>query len=400
MRVLVYDSEAGGHHREYFRYLREYWAQAGTEGHLYFATHPDVADEMQGDVPPTCTVLPLDRATVDELENTQQAWRRSLKEWNAMEEMAQQCDPDHCVISTLNWFQLSLALPRAYRVPYTVSGILFFPYPRLEPDTDRWSHVLSYVARRFRKWALLWLMMRNPRITNVYVFNDPEAADHLNQYVDTRSRFRSLPDPAPKLPSPPATADLRGLYDINESRTLFLFFGTISRRKGIFQALRALHKLDPSECKQVALLIAGRPKDHQEDVIRRVASDASRLDHLQVRTDFRFLEPQELALALRDSDVILAPYQRTEGSSGVIGHAARWEIPIIGSASGLIGDLIRRYNLGRTVDATSPKEIGTAMVRSLKEGGLEASVSGMRRYVREHTPGSFSRQLLSRDGKN
>lgn len=400
MKILVYDSEAGGHHREYFRYLKEYWAQAETDGHLYLATHPDVADEIEDEVPATCTVLPLDLATVDELENTPQTWRRSLKEWNVMEGMARQCEPDHCVVSTLNWFQLSLSLPRAYRVPYTVSGILFFPYPRLEPDTNRRLHIFSNVLQRFWKWALLWLMMRNPRITDVYVFNDSEAANHLNQYVDTRGRFRSLPDPAPKLPSPPVAADLRTLHGINESRTLFLFFGTISRRKGIFQALRAVHKLDPSERKQVALLIAGRPKDHQEDAIRRDASDAAELDHLQVRTDFRFLDPKELALALRDSDIILAPYQRTEGSSGVIGHAARWETPIIGSTTGLIGDLIRRYELGLTVDATNPEKIRTAMVTSLREDGLKASVSGMQRYVQEHTPESFSRQFLAQDGKN
>jgi glycosyltransferase involved in cell wall biosynthesis len=400
MKILVYDSEAGGHHREYFRYFKEYWTQAETDGHLYFATHPDVADEIGNELPPNCTVMPLDRATVEEIDNTPQAWRRSLKEWSAMHAMAQKCEPNHCVASTLNWFQLSLALPCAYRVPYTVSGILFFPYPRWEPEADTWIEALCIVARRFRKWALLWLMMRNPRITDVHVFNDSEAASHLNQYVDTQGRFRSLPDPAPKLPSPSSTADLRGRYDIDESRTLFLFFGSISRRKGVFQALRALHKLDDSERKQVALLIAGSPKEHQEDAIHRAASEAAQLNHLQLRTDFRFLDPEELALALRDSNVILAPYQRTEGSSGVIGHAARWQTPIIGSTTGLIGDLIRRYELGLTVDATSPAEIRAAMVMSLREDGIEASVSGMQRYVGEHTPDSFSRQLLAQNGKS
>lgn len=400
MNILVYDSESGGHHREYFDHFLRYWSKADRDDHLYLAPHPGVAREIEGETPRGCTVVPLDRATVDDLNTTSQTWKRSVKEWDAMCAVARKCDPDHCVVPTLNWFQLALALPRAYRVPFTVSGILFFPYPRWQPEADTLFEEVRNALTRLRKWGLLWLMMRNPNVSAVHVFNDPETAHHLNRHVDPHGRFQSLPDPAPELPSPPDATRLRDRYGIDEGRTLFLFFGTISQRKGIFKVLKAMHELGEDERKNVALLVAGRPKSEQEQSIRNAAAEAAGLANLQVRTDFRFLDPDELALTLRDSDVILAPYQRTEGSSGVIGHAARWTKPVIGSTSGLIGDLIHRYSLGATVDATSPAAIRQAVTDALDDGGISASRSEMQRYVREHTPEAFARQLLAQNGKN
>lgn len=395
MKILVYDSEAGGHHREYFRYLKEYWAQAETDGHLYFATHPDVAEDIEEEVPQTCTVLPLDRATVDELENTQQAWRRSLKEWSAMEEMAQQCEPDHCVVSSLNWFQFALALPQAYWVDYTISGILFFPYPRWKPESASTFDAALDRIRLIRKRTILWLMMRNPMVSTVHVLNDPKVAQYLNGTLDSRERFQALPDPAPVLPDPPSSANLRARYDIDANRTLFLFFGTISRRKGVLMTLEALKDLPADVRGEIAVVFVGRLKLGQKEAIRAAVREVETLCQLQIRTDFRFVDPDELALALRDCDVVLAPYQRTEGSSGVLGHVARSGKPVIGPRTGLIGEIIRKYDLGVTIDASHARELSEAIVTAHRDSFDDLSnTSGMRKYVADHAPDAFARQLL------
>jgi hypothetical protein len=50
----------------------------------------------------------------------------------------------------------------------------------------------------------------------------------------------------------------------------------------------------------------------------------------------------------------LIPYKNSEQSSGVLGYAAQFNIPVVGPSSGLLGKLIKKNKLGYTInDITS-----------------------------------------------
>lgn len=397
-KVLVFDSEETGHHPEYIHHLVRYAKENSLAHPVTCALHPAVYESVSegAEVIPDFSVFEIDPSAIDHVQGADTLWKRSVREWELANHLVQQTGADHLLLMTLNWFQIGLLLPAAHQVSYTISGIFFSPYPRWSPEPKTWREYLSVFLKRFRKKTLMWLMMRNANISAVHVLNDPRAADYLNRTIDKeRNRFRALPDPVPVLPAPQVGADLRMRYSVEQERTLFLFFGTISRRKGIFRVLDAFEKLPKRVQGKAALLLLGRLKDEQQVDIRKQVHMLKEEGSLQVRTDFRFLEPEELALALQECDVVLAPYQRTEGSSGVIGHAARVGKPVIGPQSGLIGELIRDYELGKALDATHVEEIAKGLTTFVEETEYESlSAHGREEYVRERSPTLFVRTLI------
>lgn len=394
-RVVVFDTESTGHHREYLQHITHYLKIGKLDCEVVFAVHPSVAVALDEKVETdSVEIISIESNTIAELHSIESLWRRSLHEWGIAEKYAHRLSADHCVLMTLNWFQIGLLLPTAHRVPYTISGIFFSPYPRWSPEPQTWRARLSIFLKRFRKKMLMWLMMRNTKISAVHVLNDPRAADYLNRTIDNKQgRFRTLPDPVPVLPAPQADEDLYKRYSVEQDRTLFLFFGTISKRKGIFRLLDAFGNLPKEVQGKAALLLLGRLKDEQQPDIRKQVHTLQQKSALQIRTDFRFLEPEELALALQGCDIVLAPYQRTEGSSGVIGNAARFQRPVIGPQSGLIGELIQSYGLGDAVDTNSTETLTNALISAVQEGAT-FDTTGASRYVEERSPEAFARHLF------
>jgi glycosyltransferase involved in cell wall biosynthesis len=360
--------------------------------------HPNVAEQLQqefelGDA----IIIKIDSSTIAELHNIDSLWRRSLREWSVADEYAQRADADHCILMSLNWFQLALGFPSACSVPYTLSGVFFFPYVRIEPVANGFLNQIRYQVRRFRKWVTLRWMMRNPKLSTVFVLNDPVAADQLNRRVDThKQRFRALLDPVlhPREGQGPIEEELRETYNIAEKRCVFLFGGTVSKRKGILKALEAFERISAEERSRSTLLVLGRLKEEVAGEVEKRVQQLRGFKDLQIRTDFRFLSESEFNRAIRECDIILAPYQRTEGSSGLLGHAARTRRPVIGPKDGLIGSLIQEYNLGITVEATRSEQIADAISRAL-DGRVQIDVDLAARYVRERTPNQFAQRILS-----
>jgi glycosyltransferase involved in cell wall biosynthesis len=59
--------------------------------------------------------------------------------------------------------------------------------------------------------------------------------------------------------------------------------------------------------------------------------------------------------------VVLAPYQRHVGMSGILLLAAAAGTPVLSSNYGLMGALVRRHQLGITVDSTSIADIANGL---------------------------------------
>lgn len=75
-------------------------------------------------------------------------------------------------------------------------------------------------------------------------------------------------------------------------------------------------------------------------------------------------------------------YRNTQQSSGSVGYAAYLGKPVIGPAKGLLGQLIRDYNLGIIIDEISPQYIKQALLMDLP------SIDGSS-YSIEHTTEKF-----------
>ena len=398
-RTVLFDTESTGHHREYLQHVVRYVKSENPDYGIVLVVHPSIAAVLGQESGADCIeVIEIDSDTIAELHDIGSLWRRSLREWEVADEYARAVEADHCVLMSLNWFQFALGLPSAHVIPYTLSGILFFPYVRIESGTNGLLSQIAYQMRRFRKCATLRWMMRNTQLRTVFVLNDPGAANQLNHRVDAqKQRFRALPDPVLHPDEMESGKELREVYNIDDDRSIFLFAGTVSERKGILAALDAFEHISAEERSRSALLVLGRLKEEMAGEVKQRVRRLREFEDFQIRTDFRFLSDSEFNRAFRGCDTVLAPYRRTEGSSGILGHAARVRRPVIGPESGLIGDLIRKYHLGITVETASPVRIAEALSRTLS-GHVQIDTDAAVRYVEERTPEQFAQHILPASG--
>ncbi len=401
MRVLVYDPRVIGHHLEYLDHLARYAVDEG-EIELHFVVHPHFErhapsiTRLANDHPSCVAIHPLSEAEFAATE-TDTVVQRAVAGWKALEKRARHVGASHCIFLEMNAYQPVLGLPRARTAPFQVSGILFFPYCRIQPrGTGVFDRLRASIERLRKYWQVRWVLS-NSNVHTIFLLNDKLGAARLNDDVG-RDIFRPLPDPVPLSPETPATEDEKEWSDTwwADNRLHFLLFGSLRRNKGVEQTVEAFSQLPAQSASQMALHLLGESRAELADELPRLTDFLK--DHqpsLTVHVENRFLSDIELELALQRSHVVLAPYQRTEGSSGVIGHAAKHQCPVIGPHTGLIGSLIDEYDLGLMADTTKPDALCRALQQCLYRADEISNTKGMRRYVGERSPKTFAETIVS-----
>lgn len=434
--ILFFDSRAEGHHSEYVQHLVQYAIGRPGLGHLHFvypstlSTYRPSAVEKIEEVP-HFHLHELSDKEQERIDSAPLLWR-SFVECAVARRYVHNVQADHCVLLDLNIFQLALGL-FCIADPVEVSGILFFPYPRIEPDGQAVSDQLLCWLEKLRKHLQLRWMLRNQQMETVFLFNDSPSVEYLNQFWPDRRPFRMLPDPVPPLVEGEPVIQREGPHESSngameeksgkqlrhasqtetntssespdpdeetlrpegEDRTVFLMFGALREEKGVREVIEAFCQLPPTVAKNATLCLFGQVRSDLEDEFSGLVASLRRArPDLQVQVENRFLSERELHNALKEADVVLAPYLQSEGSSGVIGHAARYQTPVVGPNSGLVGALIEEYSLGVTVEAANPSAVAEAVTGHIQDRHSNAKTAGMRRYVEERTPTRFAETIF------
>jgi len=99
---------------------------------------------------------------------------------------------------------------------------------------------------------------------------------------------------------------------------------------------------------------------------------------------------------VRQCDVVLAPYQRFVGSSGVLLWAAVSGRPVLAQEFGLVGRLTRDHRLGVSVDASDPSHLAREIARMV-ECGPSTFIDGAAAasFAAARTPQRFASLVLS-----
>jgi glycosyltransferase involved in cell wall biosynthesis len=177
----------------------------------------------------------------------------------------------------------------------------------------------------------------------------------------------------------------------------FLLFGYLAERKGPLVVLDALRQLAPDVAARTAVLFAGKVDPALRPALeqRRAALEREQ-PGLWLRIDDRRLESGELAAVVRQSDVVLAPYQRFVGSSGVLLWAALNGRPVLAQDYGLVGRLTREHRLGLSVDAGAPAEVAREIARMVSDGPTRFfDPQAAERFALAQTPERFAALVLS-----
>lgn len=178
---------------------------------------------------------------------------------------------------------LALRIARAAGVP-TVLHAHSHGFTRWVTGLPRYQQIAVRTALRADRWLVLGTSWAD------------EYAEHL--HIDPR-RITVLHNPT----VPPSAGTTTWEWpDAAEHRLVrMVFLGRLGERKGCFDLVRALARLDSATRSRVHVVMAG---DGEVEAVRQAAQDAGVADAL---TFPGWVDPQTRAALLADSDVLLLP---------------------------------------------------------------------------------------------
>lgn len=393
--VLIMEPRAEGHQREWLQHIVR--QAAATPGPLvWLLVAPELAPGLAADTPEDADgrvrVLPLGwRATrlcrhrVLAVSAFARWWslRRALKRTGA--QAAHALFLDHLSLP------LALGLGLGGR---RLSGILFRPsvhYRLLGPHDPS----LIERLRDWRKTLLYRLMLGNTALERVLSL-DPYFPRHAARVYGGGVKVGIVLDPVhPNVACAPSDRLLA--RRVPEGRVVFVLFGFLSARKGTLVLLDALARLAPDIAARTAIMLAGRLDAAIAPAVARQAALLGRVQpELWLHIEDRHLAPGEIEALLERAQIVLAPYQRFIGSSGVLLWAARAGKPVLTQDYGLIGSLVREHRLGLAVNTGSPEALAAAIARMTSCGGdgfLDREAAQY--FIGGHTPQQFAKTVLA-----
>jgi glycosyltransferase involved in cell wall biosynthesis len=284
-----------------------------------------------------------------------------------------------------------LPLVLGTKSPCPFSGIYFRPTFHYGEFTN---HKFSWKDRfqQLREKLFLSRILRNSKLKNLFCL-DAFAVKHLDKF-NTHVRAITLPDPLQILnPSETQLKNLKKELGIKETRQVFLLFGALTARKGIYQLLDAIATLPPDLCQKMCLLLVGESNIQAQ--MKTKIDIICQSKPIQIIGRYEFVPEQDVQAYFQMADVILAPYQRHVGMSGILLLAAAAQKPVLSSNYGLMGEIVRRYELGLTVDSTVPQAIAKGLTRFLVEDSDKlCDRAKMKSFAEQNSAEEFARVIF------
>ena len=397
--LVAFDLEVGGHHASYIQYLIEYWCEHELSGRLVFVVAPSFMRVHSAVVAlrehygrKDVAFVPVRDSAFAKLRS--KFWvHRILKEWKLLGECSRELGASHCLLMHYDRYQLAFTLSQT--PPSAVSGIYFRPI----------LHYAQFACHQFslrdtiRVWRDKLLLRHNLRQVSLrYLFClDPYAVE----YIEALGGYGCpiyVPDPVKVHEDDASRGEaLRSGFRLGLHQKTFLLFGSLAWRKGLAQLLGALSLLPKTAAERMFLMLVGQLRMPNRDAFEAQIADVRASLPIALFREHEFVPERDVQAYFGAADVILAPYQRHTGMSGVVVRAAAAGRPILAPTYGLIGELVRRHKLGLAVDTTRPAEIARAL--ELFTCSAPDSVFDRRsalQFAQRHRPDQFAGAMLDR----
>lgn len=390
--LLVFEPDARGHSEEWLNHLLRHLPALAAVDVLSLAVAPELARRLQPAVT-ACSMHAVRMIALDERTrarcNSPRLAVSGFARWWAVRRLARETGADTALFLALDHLSLPLGLQFGVRA-CRLSGILFRPsvhYGSLGP----YAPTLRERMRDLRKEVLYRLMLRNGSVVSVLSL-DPFFPAYACRRYPHGDKVHSLADPCRTVAgiAPQSTPNTM------PARISFALFGELTKRKGLLVLLEALALLSPDAASRISLTIAGRIDPSLKPRARMLAAKAvRRTPQLMLRIEDRRLTDDELESLVRTCDVVLAPYQRFVGSSGVLIWAAAHQKPVLTQDYGLLGHLVRSYRLGHTLDTCDPARLAHALsLIAAKPEIAQSEPSGTAAFLSGKSPKDFVETLV------
>jgi glycosyltransferase involved in cell wall biosynthesis len=239
--------------------------------------------------------------------------------------------------------------------PFKISTIYFLAYYRMSKPKAGLIEKTQLWIRKMRKKWIVRRALKNLNLDRIYILNDEKAVEEGNRTI--KNVFRYLSDPILDYPKK-ENLIIREKHQISNEKVIFLIFGAIDERKNVTNLLKAFQKISKENSSKSALLIIGKVEKEFINQFEKLINETQNINsELQIITENRFVDDEEMESYFSQSDVILRMNLNYFNSSGVLGNAAKYNKPSLVSDYGLVAELTQTHKLGKLANPENIEEI-------------------------------------------
>jgi glycosyltransferase involved in cell wall biosynthesis len=368
--LMLFDLAVSGHHSAYIQHLIEYWRDREELGILsvvvspeFMSQHVKIVEMTNINEPSKIQFIPVSNTEYVRYTNRKNNLLRTLLEWELYCKYAEKINPSHALLMYLDSLQAAMLVGTKSPCPF--SAIYFRPTFHYQ-DFDNYRSSLSDTWRQWRQKLLLSTILKIPEFKNIFSL-DGYAVKYIQEFSSIARVFH-LPDPVGVVCIDPNQIDaFKKKIGIEKERKIFMLFGSLDKRKGIYQLLDAIKLLPIELCKSLCFLFVGSISDSDSATVKTLSEEISQSLPVQILMVNEFVPDLALPIYFQTADVILAPYQGHVGMSGIMLLSAAYQKPLILSDYGLTGHLGKKHRLGIVINSRHPSQIADAIRRVMDE---------------------------------
>ncbi|MDZ7832284.1 MAG: glycosyltransferase [Desulfobacterales bacterium] len=308
------------------------------------------------------------------------------------EKLADRYHCDQIYFLHLDTFMAGLFIRLFFPSRFFFSGLFFRP---LEHYPERFGNNLTLKEKllSFFKAKIFRRFLASSKIRTIHCY-DKYFVEYC-QPLKHSDKVRYLPDFSfhPPDMAPPRIS----IENWIKSKNKFLLFGHLTERKGVLKLLESIKFLDSDHLNASAFLICGKIDRRIQQEIDAVLAELHALGKdKQVHIINDFLDDKKIWYLINACHLVLLPYQRHPGSSGILSWAASAGKPVLAQSFGLLGHEVEKWGLGVTADTGDSKAIALALTCFVQKG-VEGIVDANKqaKYKSLHSEKNFASSLLN-----
>lgn len=340
MNIVIFDDKIDGHHLEYVHHLYE--MALTRPKHRFIFVIPDMFNDVKDKFGwinannITFDLIPRDKVLIKE-GNIIHSIRKSATIVKLVKMYYKKYNADIVFMNSI--MSIIPASLFYFNSKVKISGIIYQIY--LYRDSK--SSLLLKMMDRIKYIVL----SKKRTYAFIFILNDDSSANKLNSIYKT-DKFKYLTDPY--IPLKEENVDIRRYYNIPVDHKLLIHIGSLERRKGTLVILDSILKLPQENKCRYTFFFAGRvDKDIKVEFYEKIKA----IEGVNVVVKDEFCSYGFFASLCKVADAILLPYLLDSASSGIIGYASQFNTPVIATSTGLIGELVKEYNLGHLLPSVN-----------------------------------------------
>lgn len=398
-KVMVFDPYFGGHHLLHLQSILRYWEKYG-RGILYVVISKQLLEQL---------LVNTDQMLVDEggdgiqfipiSANDQRMIEipglqiiRDVVQWYVLRKYANFVGATHCFVSVLDRVIFPMALGMNSTHSFALSGILFRPTINYRNLTFVESSSICKKIRYLQKKIILTRSFRHPNLKVIFSL-DPYAVNMLQELAKDKRALR-LPEPLLVKGSPQRRPLIWQDLKIEKGRKVFLIFGALSERKGIYTILEAIEYLPIDVAQKTCFLFVGKVDD-SESRFSQLVSSLQEISLAQIVLYDKYVSDEEVWEIFKRSDVIMALYRNVHvGSSGILVWASATEKFVLATQFGTVGELVRDIGLGLTADPNNPENVALKICELVEQNDLRINSEKVIAFAKYNTSENFAKVII------